>query len=126
VTSLIYANAATECLQITGAPAAGGVMYADFWGPFQGGRREILYADAFHNDAASPPCQWLHAQGGFYPWIGDLIPLAPGIRRSLYGAHFPGPFYLNASTLRFRAPAGATDGCVIMINIVMRQMRGVL
>jgi hypothetical protein len=123
MTRLTYAEVPTDCRQITGAAAAGGLMFASYFATLTS--PEILYADAFHNDPASPPCQWVYYKSGLEILIGDLAPLAPGVRRALYRPSFPGPIYLNENSIRFRAPAGATAGCVITINFVMRQPAGV-
>jgi hypothetical protein len=126
--SVVYADAPTECLQIVGEAAAGGLMDCVYWGATDHARREILYADAFHNDPAGPPCQWLfydEIAGGWTP-TADLLGLPAAIRRALYGAHFPGQLYINnLGGLRFRAPVGATAGSRITLNFVLRQQRGV-
>jgi hypothetical protein len=100
--------------------AFGGAPARRYW--------EVLYVDAFHNDPAGPACQWWFWDQllAGYQAIGDLTPLASGVRRGLYGAHFPGKLYVaKIGDLMFQAPAGATAGCRITMNLIMREKVGV-
>lgn len=110
--------------QETGAGAAGGVMTVA-WTPEVGELWEVLYCDAFHNDAAAPSCAWLFTDGTTLIQFGNGSALAASTRRSLYNADFPPRLYLDhRCTLTFTAAAGATNGAVATMNIIGRRVVG--
>jgi len=115
----------TENAQAVGAGAAGGVMTVD-WTPAAGELWELLYVDAFHNDAAGPSCAWLFTDGVTLVQFGNGAALAINTRRSLYNAEFPPRLYMDSRcTLTFTAGAGATNGAVATMNIIGRVLRGI-
>jgi hypothetical protein len=125
------ADVETRCIQVAGAPAAGGVMQATMWGGagYYYSLMEIIYADAYHNDPANPLCHWMvyDAASGLWVPTEDLAALGAAVRRPVYGPRIGGHIHLVAGTaLRFEAPAGATAGSVITINACVSQLRGVL
>jgi hypothetical protein len=119
-----YDDCPTVNAQVVGGGAAGGVMVAN-WTPAVGELWEILYADAFHNDAAAPACEWLFTDGVTLIQFGNAAALAINMRRSLYSAEFPPRLYLDhRCTLTFTAPAGATNAAVITMSIIGRRLAG--
>jgi hypothetical protein len=115
----------TVNVQKTGAGAAGGAMTVA-WTPAAGELWEVLYCDVFHNDAAAPSGAWLFTDGVTLIQFGNGAALAAATRRSLYTAEFPPRLYLDARcTLTWTAGAGATNGCVAIMNAIARKLTGV-
>jgi hypothetical protein len=120
----LFDDCPTDNFQVVGAGAAGGVM-TSAWTPDVGELWEVLYADAFHNDAAAPSCAWLFTDGAILIQFGNGAALAVNTRRSLYSAEFPPRLYLDhRCTLTMQAGAGATNGAVLTMNIIGRRIRG--
>jgi hypothetical protein len=122
----LFDECPTDNHQKIGAAAAGGVMTVA-WTPAVGELWEVLYVDAFHNDAAGPSCAWLFTDGVTLIQFGNGGALAANSRRSLYSAEFPPRLYLDhRCTLTFTAGAGATNGATATMNVIGRRLRGTL
>jgi hypothetical protein len=122
----MFDDCPTVNVQVVGAGAAGGVMVVN-WTPAVGTLWELLYCDAFHNDAAAPSCDFRFTDGIVLIQYGNGAVLAVNTRRSLYSAEFPPRLYLDhRCTLTFTATAGATNGAVATLNIIGRCLVGTL
>lgn len=120
----LFDDCPTDNFQATGAVAAAGVMTVN-WIPAVGELWEVLYADVFHNDAAAPAGAWVFRDGVMPIQFGNAAALAAATRVSLYNAGFPPRLYLDhRCMLTYTVAVGATNGCILTLNVIGRRLRG--